>query len=109
MTLPCPPIEPITTRGVNSLFSDYVEVNTPVVRACAVFPKINALPCAKYYGIFRDGDAQVDVCQCGADVGRHVIVALVIVFVNRVSVGCETGEDRFEIGSNAGIGVFLNQ
>ena len=86
-----------------------MEVDSAVVRVGAVFPKVDALPCAEHHGAAEDGDAEIDVRQRGADVGGHVVVAFIVVFVYRIRVGCQAGEDGLKIGANAGVGVFLNQ
>ena len=75
----------------------------------AVFPEVDALPSAKNHGTPGDRYADVDVGQRGADVGRHVVVPLVVVLVNRIGIWGQAGEDRFKVGADAWVGVFLNQ
>ena len=91
------------------LFTGDVEVDSAVVRLGAVFPNVDALPCAKHHGAAGDGDAEIDVRQRGSDVGSHIIVAFVVVFVYRIRVRRQAGEDGLKIGADAGVGVFLNQ
>lgn len=86
-----------------------MEVNSAIVRVGAVFPKVDALPCAEDHRAGGDGDAEIDVRQRGSDVGSHIIVAFVVVFVYRIRVRRQAGEDGLKIGADAGVGVFLNQ
>ena len=82
-------------RGVNEnlrLFAGDVDVDLAGVGVGAVFPEVDALPGAEHHRATGDGDAEADTGQRGADVRGHVVVALIIVFINRVGVGGEARE-----------------
>lgn len=57
----------------------------------------------------HDGEAETNGGQSGADVRGHVVVALAGVAEEGVAGGHEAGEEAFEIATDFGIGVFLNE
>ena len=79
------------------------------VRLISVFPKIDSLPGSQSEGPADDRDAQVHRGQCGADVRRHVIVALGCVSKQRVPIGHEPREKTLQIAAHFRVGIFLNQ
>ena len=74
-----------------------------------MFPKVDALPGAEHHRAGGDRDAEVDAGQRRADVGRHVVVALVVVLVNRVGIRGQARKNRLEVGAHGGVGVFLDE
>ena len=106
-----PAIEQKRARGVNEnlgLFAGDVDVDLAGVGVGAVFPEVDALPGAEHHRATGDGDAEADTCQRGADVSGHVVVAFIIMLINRIGVGSKAGEDRLKVGAHARVGVFLD-
>ncbi len=66
----------VSVTGEILLFADEMQRDAARMRAHAVFPQINPLPCSERRASGADGQAQIHRCQRGADVRGHVIVAL---------------------------------
>ena len=74
-----------------------------------MFPNVNALPGAERHPALADGNGEVDGSQGSADVRRHVVVAFGGVDEHGVAVRYKAGEESFEVATDIGIGIFLNQ
>ena len=95
--------------GRCELLSQQMEHKLPPVRRGAVFPNVDALPGAEDQSAVGDGDAQVHGRQRGADVRGHVVITFASVPEKRVAIGCEAGEEAFQVTAHFRIGIFLNE
>src|SRR5205823_619953 len=57
------------------LLADEMEVDRPVVGMAAVFPEVDALPCAEAEASVLERDGKVHAGEGAADMGRHIVGA----------------------------------
>src|SRR5436190_21391280 len=67
-----------------SLFGEKVNYDVTSMRMRAVFPKINALPCAKRESSHRNRNGEIYGSERSPDVRGHVIVALSSMLEKRI-------------------------
>ena len=73
-----------------------------------MFPEVETLPRAEGECAAFKWDAEIHGGECGAHVGRHVVVAFGGVLEDGVAVRREPREEAFEVAADFGISVFLN-
>ena len=99
----------IARRSWRVLFPDKMCRNLARVPRAAVFPNINSLPRAECETTGLKRDAEIHRSQRGANVRRHIVIALRSVNENRIAVGNESLEKCVEIAADIRIGILLNQ
>src|ERR1035437_1477542 len=97
-----------TTR-LARLFADEVQRHAAQMGPCAVFPKIDALPCSEREPAAVDRQGKIHRPQRRADVRGHVVVALGGVAEQRVAVAHEPRKKGVEVAAHVGIGIFLDE
>lgn len=78
------------------------------VRPESVFPQVDALPCTEREAPVQEWNRKLYSGQRRADVGGHVIGALVAVVKERVAIGYKAGEETLEISTHVGIDILLH-
>jgi len=86
-----------------------MQCNLPPMRRPPMFEKINALPGPQSETAAHEGDRELSAGQRGADVGRHIVGALVRMPIPARLFGRQTVEKRLQIGANVWRSVFLNE
>src|SRR5450631_761237 len=79
------------------------------VRRAAMFEQINPLPSPEDLPPRGDRNGKLRLRKRGPDVRRHVVRTFGAVNIAPSALGCDLFEKSFEIGSNIGVGVLLNQ
>ena len=74
----------------------------------AVFPEVEALPCAECKTGILERDGKIDAGEGAADVRGHVVGAFGGVDEEAVAVGNEACHEGFKIAADVGVGVFLD-
>jgi hypothetical protein len=74
----------------------------------SVFPQVDALPRTEREAPVREWNRKLHSGQRRADVGRHVIGALVAMLEERVAIGYKAGEETLEISAHVGIDILLH-
>ena len=77
------------------------------VRPESVFPQVDALPRSEREASIREWNRKLHSGQRRADVGGHVIGALVAMVEERVAIGYKAGEETLEISAHVGIDILL--
>jgi len=78
------------------------------MRPKPVLPKIYALPCTQHEEPATERNRKLHRRQRRADVGGHVIRALVAVPEERIAIRNEAGQETFEISPHVRIGILLH-
>ena len=79
------------------------------MRAKPVLPQVDALPCAEREASHRQWNRKLDRGQRRADVGWHVIGALVTMAEQRVPIRYQSSEEAFEVFTHLRIGILLHE
>jgi hypothetical protein len=79
------------------------------VRRAAMLEQINPLPSPEDHPPRSDRNGKLRLRKRGPDVRRHVVRTFGAVNIAPSALGCDLFEKSFEIGSNIGVGVLLNQ
>jgi hypothetical protein len=74
-----------------------------------MFEKIDSLPRSQSESALNDGNRELRAGERGADMGRHVVGAFVLVPIAPRLLGRQAFEKRLEISANVRGGVLLNE
>ncbi len=92
-----------------TLHPEQMQQHAPVVGRGPVLEQINVLPGSESQPAVQEWDGQMSLRQSGTDVRGHVVGALGIVPVVRVSIRDEPLEKGIEVMQHIRVGVFLNE
>ena len=75
----------------------------------AVFPNVNALPGAEHQATPADRDAEIDCCECGAYMRRHIIVTFSRMFKQPVAIRHQPPKEPFQIAPYFRVCILLDE
>ena len=91
------------------LFANEMERDAAGMAVDRVFPQINALPGAEGEPSAAYGDTQIYRRQRCANMCRHVVVAFLRVYKQRVAIGHQSFEKGLQIALHVRVGIFLDE
>ena len=95
--------------STRSSFPDRMEGDLASTRRPPMFEKINPLPLSQGWSPRHDWNRQLRAGQGRADMGGHIVGALVDVPVSPHLLGRQSFEKRLQVGANARSRVFLDE
>ncbi len=86
-----------------------MECKLAAVGAAAMLEQVQPLPGAERHAAADHRDRELDLRQRGAEMGGHVVGALVVMGVGGGIFRRDPGEEALEVAAGGGGGVFLDQ